>query len=144
MFSIHNLLLNWSFNSYVFYKIDFAFSVGYNLMRTTRDIVKQKFSFKGRVPRSEFWIFLGVNFFFSIYLFDFAYKAPSLIYIFLGHLLIIFIPALSITARRLHDVNKSAWWLLIYLIPLLGIFCLFIMLCFRGTKGTNFYGISPE
>jgi len=44
------------------------------------------------------------------------------------------LPALGLGARRLHDIGKSAWWLLVVLVPLLGAFYLVYLYCQPSTK----------
>jgi len=59
-------------------------------------------------------------------------------YIFLYFLF--FIPSLSLYISRLHDIDRSGWWLLIVLIPFLGIVTLIFFWCLKGTKNRNTYG----
>lgn len=53
------------------------------------------------------------------------------------------VPALAVAFRRLHDVDKSAWWLLIALIPILGAIILIVWAAKRGTAGPNRFGEDP-
>jgi uncharacterized membrane protein YhaH (DUF805 family) len=53
------------------------------------------------------------------------------------------IPNLAVSMRRLHDLDRSGWWLLIGIIPLIGGIILFIWFCSRGTQGPNTYGEDP-
>lgn len=75
------------------------------------DYIKKAFvnyaDFKGRASRKEFWYFTLFNLVVSIFLA--ILNINLLIFIYF---LIIFIPALSLSIRRLHDVNKSGWWVL--------------------------------
>ena len=57
--------------------------------------------------------------------------------------LAIFLPYLAVTARRLHDVDRSGWWMLIYLIPLIGWILMLVWSCQRGTPGINRFGADP-
>jgi len=54
-----------------------------------------------------------------------------------------FIPSLAVTVRRLHDINRSGWWLLIGLIPLGGL-VLLIFVCLDSNPGPNEYGPNPK
>ena len=54
------------------------------------------------------------------------------------------IPSVTVAARRLHDSDRSAWWLLLLLIPLLGWFVLFIFMVMDGTRGANRFGPDPK
>lgn len=53
------------------------------------------------------------------------------------------LPALAVGARRLHDIGKSAWWLLLGLIPVIGFLVLLYFYVQRGEDGTNEYGPPP-
>jgi uncharacterized membrane protein YhaH (DUF805 family) len=52
------------------------------------------------------------------------------------------IPGFAVAVRRIHDGNKSAWTMLLALIPLVN-FYIFYLLCRQGTQGPNSYGPSP-
>ena len=54
------------------------------------------------------------------------------------------IPSLSVSVRRLHDVGKSGWMLLLWLIPLLGWLYLLYLYLQPGTAGPNAYGADPK
>jgi uncharacterized membrane protein YhaH (DUF805 family) len=57
--------------------------------------------------------------------------------------LVILIPSLAVAVRRLHDVNRSGWWLLLYF-TIIGIFYpLLVWKCTKGTDGPNRYGPDP-
>lgn len=57
--------------------------------------------------------------------------------------LAVFLPSIAIGVRRLHDIDKSGWWLLLGFIPLIGVVILFIWACKRGTPGVNRFGPDP-
>ena len=44
----------------------------------------------------------------------------------------------------IHDTGRTAWWLLIYLIPLIGAIVLLVFFCIDSTPGNNQYGPSPK
>lgn len=54
-----------------------------------------------------------------------------------------FLPGLAVSIRRLHDIDKSGWWILIVLIPLVGWIILIVWDCQEGTKGNNRFGPDP-
>jgi len=112
-------------------------------------------NFKGRARRSEYW-------FIALFLFltnlgativDGAVFATD-VDLFLetggwgpvGVLwsLAVFLPSLAVIVRRLHDTGRSAWWLLIALVPLAGLIVLFIFTLFDSDSGENKYGESPK
>lgn len=103
-------------------------------------------TFEGRAPRSEFWYFFLFMLIGSIVciildgvLFP-AMQAGPLGSIFS---LVTLIPWIAVTARRLHDIDKSGWWQLIGLIPIIGFIIFLIWVCTRGTQGPNRFGDSP-
>jgi uncharacterized membrane protein YhaH (DUF805 family) len=53
------------------------------------------------------------------------------------------VPGIAVSVRRLHDLDKSGWWLLIGLIPLVGAIILLVWFCSRGTGGANRFGAGP-
>lgn len=55
----------------------------------------------------------------------------------------LFVPSISIAARRLHDTGRSGWWQLIALIPIIGFIILIVFLAQDG-HDTNEYGINPK
>ena len=57
--------------------------------------------------------------------------------------ILILVPSVSVTVRRLHDTGRSAWFLLLGLIPIVGSICMLILMCYRGNKEANAYGDSP-
>lgn len=57
--------------------------------------------------------------------------------------LVTLIPSLAVAVRRLHDTDRSGWWLLIGLIPLIGAIVLLVFMIQSGTRGSNSYGPDP-
>ena len=57
--------------------------------------------------------------------------------------LALFVPSLAVAVRRLHDQDKSGWWLLISFIPFGGI-VLIVFYCLEGTPGPNQFGPDPK
>jgi len=55
----------------------------------------------------------------------------------------VFIPALAVTVRRLHDTGRSGWWLLLFLIPVIGFIVLLVFYC-QDSKPDNQYGRNPK
>ena len=54
------------------------------------------------------------------------------------------IPFIAVGVRRLHDINKSGWWILVGAIPLIGTISLIIWLLKQGADGSNNYGDNPK
>ncbi len=57
--------------------------------------------------------------------------------------LAVFLPGIAVGVRRLHDLDRSGWWLLLSFVPLVGIIILIIWFCTQGTQGPNRFGQSP-
>jgi uncharacterized membrane protein YhaH (DUF805 family) len=56
--------------------------------------------------------------------------------------LALFLPGLSVSVRRLHDVDRTGWWLLIIL-TVIGLIVILVWFCMRGTVGANRFGPDP-
>jgi uncharacterized membrane protein YhaH (DUF805 family) len=96
-------------------------------------------NFRGRAVRSEYWywvlfIFLGMI---VAEIID-SVLGLTLIY-FLFDLAII-LPSIAVGIRRLHDLDRSGWWILLSLIPIVGPIILIIWYCGKGTDGANRFG----
>jgi uncharacterized membrane protein YhaH (DUF805 family) len=96
-------------------------------------ITNQYADFKGRTGREAYWMFVLISLALQI--------AISIVEVVVGttflgilFLILILIPSIAIAARRLHDINKSGWWQLIGLIPLVGIIILIVWLATKGNK----------
>ena len=57
--------------------------------------------------------------------------------------LAVLLPSIAVSVRRLHDLDKSGWWLLLFFIPLVGAIVLIVWFCRRGTPGPNRFGDAP-
>jgi uncharacterized membrane protein YhaH (DUF805 family) len=102
------------------------------------------FSLEGRISRSTYWKFSISLIIIAIVigLIDGATGAHYTIVTIFS--LISFWPSLAVSLKRLHDRNKSAWWLFLALIPIVGIIWVFIELgCLKGTAGENRFGPDP-
>lgn len=54
------------------------------------------------------------------------------------------LPGLAVSVRRLHDIDRSGWWLLIALVPIIGAIVLIVFAVTEGTRGDNAYGPDPK
>ena len=106
--------------------------------------------FTGRARRSEYWYFVLFNFIVSILIglslgvIAGLLNVPALVYLVHLWSLAVFIPSLAVSVRRLHDIGRSGWWLLLSLIPLVGAIILIIWHCTDSQPGTNQYGPNPK
>ena len=90
-------------------------------------------NFSGRTRRRDFWMAVLVNFVISVF---------GVVQTIYG--LAILLPFLALWARRLHDINMSAWFLLLNLIPGIGSIILLVFACMDSQPGSNQYGPNPK
>ena len=107
-------------------------------------------AFNGRARRSEYWWFQLFISLISLMLllahaatvgFASAMSAPT----GPGNIftLAILVPVIAVSVRRLHDIDRSGWWLLLLLVPVIGAIVLLFWHCQHGTVGENRYGMDP-
>jgi uncharacterized membrane protein YhaH (DUF805 family) len=99
-------------------------------------VFKKYAVFSGRARRAEYWYFFLFNFIISFVL-GFIGGAMGNAYLQVIWALGTLIPAIAVGVRRMHDVNKSGWFILIPIYSL-------ILACTPGTTGTNDYGEDPK
>ncbi|MBL4747042.1 MAG: DUF805 domain-containing protein [Flavobacteriaceae bacterium] len=113
-------------------------------------VLNQYVDFNGRARRKEYWMFNLFNMLFTLLaiILDnvIGTASPQLGYgILYGiYALALFIPGLAVTVRRLHDLGKSGWMLLIVLIPIIGGIWLFVLLVTDSDPRENNYGDYPK
>ena len=114
------------------------------------EALKKYAVFSGRSRRMEYWYFVLFNLIVFIVLelidvllgtFDVVQGVGLLSGIY-G--LAVLIPALAVTVRRLHDIDRTGWWIFINLIPLIGAIVLLVFALTPGTPGSNRYGLDPK
>ncbi|KQT14065.1 DUF805 domain-containing protein [Ramlibacter sp. Leaf400] len=92
--------------------------------------------FNGRAARPEFWWF----FLFQIGVYVVASMIHSLVYLLAVAGLLL--PSVAVGIRRMHDIGKSGWWLLLGLVPVVGLVLLYFA-AQPGQPGSNEYGAQP-
>ena len=102
------------------------------------DAFRNYAEFDGRTSRAGYWYFVLFSIIVSIVL-GWVSDALSGLYS-----LVVIIPSLAIGARRLHDIGKSGWMLLVSLIPLVGVIWVIILLATKGNDADNQYGTVPK
>ena len=112
--------------------------------------LKKYTDFSGRAPRAEYWWFY--------LLIIIVYVVAMIVDSILGtdqavgpygivmaiSMLALLVPSLAAGVRRLHDTERSGWWLLIAFIPLIGVIVLLVFFVSGGTAGPNEYGEDPH
>lgn len=114
------------------------------------ECMKKYATFSGRARRKEYWMFvLGyVVLYFIAAIIDGMMSGGnpenvSMIFTLLVSLAL-FLPSLAVLVRRLHDTDRSGWWVLVNFIPLIGQLVLLVFVCLEGTKGDNRFGEDPK
>lgn len=125
--------------------------------------LKKYFQFSGRSRRKEYWMFALLFWILFViagiidtmmgfgtvasgtaadpYFYDWKVEnGPVMIALSLAF----FIPHWAVTVRRLHDTDRTGWWVLILLLPLIGLIVMFVFLCLDGTIGPNRFGPDPK
>jgi len=120
-------------------------------------VLKNYANFKGRARRKEYWMFVLFNLIFLIVasildrILDniiirstASFETVNYPIFYVLYSLFIIIPSLAVAVRRLHDIGKSGWMILISLIPLVGAIWLFVLMVTDSELGENKYGSNPK
>jgi uncharacterized membrane protein YhaH (DUF805 family) len=99
-------------------------------------------NFSGRAIRSEYWYW--------VLFVCLAEVVTSIVDYAIGFNLTtglfglaVLLPGIAVSVRRLHDLDRSGWWLFLGVIPLIGAIVLIVWFCSRGTVGPNRFGPDP-
>ena len=121
-----------------------------DFMTAVRTCLSKYVDFSGRARRSEYWYFALFSFLVSL--------AASIVDAVIGTdydgaasggliqtvaSLALVLPSLAVGIRRLHDTDRSGWWILIGLIPIIGWILLIVWFC-TDSKPDNAYGPNPK
>lgn len=107
-------------------------------------VLRQYAVFRGRAQRKEYWMFVLCNLIVTLVL--------GLVGSLLGvketlvnvYSLAVLLPSLAVGVRRLHDTNRTGWWILINLIPVLGLLLFIYFMVCDGDRGLNRFGDDPK
>lgn len=114
------------------------------------EVLKKYAVFGGRARRKEYWYFVLFNLIISIILaivdnVTGSFSAEAGMGLLGGlYMLAVLIPGIAVSVRRLHDTDRSGWWLLIVLVPLIGAIVLIIFMVLDSSPGENQYGPNPK
>ncbi|MFZ4541143.1 MAG: DUF805 domain-containing protein [Rickettsiales bacterium] len=124
-----------------------------NLLDAVKTCFNKYATVSGRAARSEFWFWVLFVFLGSLILgiidgilfgvVDAAGQSKGSGPLGLVFSLATLIPYICVGARRMHDVNRSGWWILINLIPIIGWIVFIVWAATKGTTGDNRYGPDP-
>jgi uncharacterized membrane protein YhaH (DUF805 family) len=100
--------------------------------------------FTGRSPRPEYWFWVLFTFVVTVVL----HLLGAVLGVLATVLYTLFwvatiVPSIAVGVRRLHDIDRSGWWLLIGLVPVAGWIVLLVFACLPGTPGPNRFGAPP-
>lgn len=95
--------------------------------------------FSGRSTRRDYWMACLFNFVISLAIGIIA-LALGLESLLLLYAIAVIIPGLALNFRRLHDTNRSAWWLLISLVPIIGVIIVLVLYCLPTVEEGNRFG----
>lgn len=113
------------------------------------EVLKKYAVFSGRARRTEYWMFALFNLIISFAL-GFLEgmlgigSALGISFLALIYSVVTLLPSLAVGARRLHDTGRSGWWMLICLVPILGVLILLYFLVQDSEPGGNQYGQNPK
>tara|TARA_R110000796_G_scaffold251533_2_gene383226 strand:+ start:29431 stop:29817 length:387 start_codon:yes stop_codon:yes gene_type:complete len=114
------------------------------------EVLRKYATFTGRARRKEYWFFTLFNLLIMLVLSIIdgmigLYSTEAGLGILSGiYTLALLIPSLAVTVRRLHDIGRTGWWLLIAFIPLIGALILLIFTVLDSKPGSNQYGPDPK
>lgn len=118
-------------------------------MNWYRKVLLEYTNFDGRASRTEFWMFCVFQFLAGLACIILDNLMETVLYgevfgwVYILYIVGTLLPTLAVQARRLHDSNMSAWFILLAFIPYVGVIALLIMLALEGTKGENRFGQQP-
>ena len=98
--------------------------------------------FQGRSGRPDYWWFLLVNILIWLIadLITLDHRSFGLGILLAIYWIAILVPSIAVAVRRLHDTDRSGWWWLIQLVPLVGTIWFLVLMCLPSTPGTNRFG----
>jgi uncharacterized membrane protein YhaH (DUF805 family) len=107
-------------------------------------VLKNYVGFQGRARRKEYWMFALFNLIIA-FVIGFVEGLLNLSQVLSTlYSLAILLPSLAVGVRRLHDTGRSGWWLLISLVPLIGLIVLLVFFCEDSQDNENQYGSNPK
>jgi uncharacterized membrane protein YhaH (DUF805 family) len=111
--------------------------------------LKKYADFSGRARRKEYWFYMLFYVIILVVLsicdgFIGTTMQSGVGILTLIYILAVLIPTIAVSVRRLHDTGRSGWWILIELVPIVGIFIFLYFMVSDSNPGTNAYGPSPK
>lgn len=120
------------------------------IMKWYLKVLKQYADFSGRAHRTEYWMFVLFNLIFLVV----AMILDNVLGLTIGELqygvvyslyiLAVLIPSLAVAIRRLHDIGRSGYMVLITFIPLIGVIWFLVLMATDSNPKENQYGANPS
>ncbi|MGR5236331.1 DUF805 domain-containing protein [Vibrio alfacsensis] len=113
-------------------------------------VIRNYTGFSGRARRQEYWYFTLVNILVNLVMniidriLGNVFQIDNFGLFGVLYALFILIPSLAVTVRRLHDTDRTGWWVLIAIIPIIGFLVMLYFLVQDSEEGTNQYGDNPK
>ncbi len=112
-------------------------------------VMKKYAEFRGRARRREYWMFVLFNTIFLVaaMILDrliFGIPIENIGPLYGIYALVVIIPGLAVSVRRLHDTGRSGWYFFINFIPLIGAIWFLVIMCQDSAPGENRYGSNPK
>lgn len=114
-------------------------------------VLNRYVQFGGRARRQEYWSFTLVSFLVSMGLMVIDMTVLGMTPSTGSHFglsslygLAVLLPSLGVSVRRLHDTGRSGWWLLLSLIPLIGLLVILLFMVLDSDSSLNAYGPNPK
>lgn len=128
-------------------------TAGYGPIKWALEPFRKYAQFTGRARRREYWWFTAMSM--AINTVGMVLCVVALYAVGIDFALLLFVPLglfwrvslfprIAVTVRRLHDVDRSGWWYLIVLVPMVGLVVLVVFMFLDGTRATNQWGPSPK
>ena len=109
-------------------------------------VLRQYADFNGRARRTEYWMFTLINLLISLSLSALQYLLDVSLFGIISSIysIAVLIPTIAVAIRRLHDIGKSGWFLLLAVIPIIGAIWLLVLFVTDGNPHENEYGPDPK
>jgi uncharacterized membrane protein YhaH (DUF805 family) len=115
-------------------------------------VLKQYLDFSGRARRKEYWFFtlFHIIFYVVCMLLDAILGTSAgngddgIGFLYLTYFLLTLIPSFALSVRRMHDIGKSGWMVLVSIIPIAGPIWLLVLTCMDSEMKTNQWGENPK
>ncbi len=112
-------------------------------------VLKNYVGFSGRARRKEYWMFVLFSIIISLVLGLVDGMLGTTTWNQIGLLggiytVAVLLPSIAVGVRRLHDIDKSGWWMLLLFIPLIGAIVVLVWAVMEGTGGSNRFGPDPK